>query len=179
MWSIFIIWSYHEYGKKEQDLFSSRFLAYSLRSSIQTSSCSSTTPLRKKTSCNLSILVSLSTTELGPSFLYMDFIPTWHLFLIYTKCKIQVVSKPNSYKVPLFLFRNPRAFQRNVSELITTGFFVIQQTICWRITSNKSGKLRSNNICAFTKLPSKFLRKYIQYLEHPDRQSQDSNIQTL
>lgn len=129
MWSIFIIWSYHEYGKEEQDLFSSRFLACSLHSSFQTSSCSFTTPLRKKTSCNLSILVSLSTTELGPSFLYMDFIPTWHLLLIYTKCKIQVVSKPKSYKVPLLLFRNPRAFWRNFFELITIGFLLIQQFV--------------------------------------------------
>lgn len=124
---IFIIWSYHEYGKEEQDQFSSRFLACSLHSSFQTSSCCFTTPLRKKTSCNLLILVSLSTTELGPSFLYMDFIPTWYLLLIYTKCKIQVESTSKSYTVPLFLFRNPRAFLRNLFELITIGFLLIQR----------------------------------------------------
>lgn len=73
---------------------------------------------------------SPSTTELDPSFPYMDFIPTWHLLLIYTRCKVQVESKTKSYRVPLFLFRNPRAFWRNMVELITTKFLLIQQIIC-------------------------------------------------
>lgn len=110
-------------AREEQDLLSSRFLACSLHSNFQTSSCSFTTLLRKKTSCNLSMLVSLSTWPFFPLhgfYTNMTFAPYSQ------KCKIQVGSKPKSYKVPLFLFRYPRAFWRNLFELITTGFLLIQ-----------------------------------------------------